>query len=51
VGVVEDPAAGEAPKPSEKDPVLLGSSFAGGVMTGSGNEVITAAGGGPGDNE
>jgi len=49
VGVVE--VAGEAPKPSEKKPPFFGSSFAGGVTTGSGSVAMISTGGGTGERE
>jgi hypothetical protein len=41
------------PKPSaeEKNPVFFGSSFAGGVTTGSGRLTYISAGGGTGESE
>jgi hypothetical protein len=49
VGVVE--VAGEAPNPREKNPPFLGSSFAGGVTTGSGSAAMISTGGGAGERE
>jgi len=49
VGVVD--VAGEAPNPREKNPPFLGSSFAGGVTTGSGSAAMISTGGGAGERE
>ena len=51
MGVATFDGAGEAPKPKEKKPALRGSSFAGGVTTGSGKAAIISIGGGPGESE
>jgi len=50
-GVATFDGAGEAPKPKEKKPALRGSSFAGGVTTGSGKAAMISMGGGPGESE
>ena len=51
IGVALVEGAGEAPKPREKKPAFRGSSFAGGVTTGSGSDSIISIGGGTGERE